>query len=323
MASKPNHPADKKPPAFFIPASYKGNQVVPPISAKASLTVGIAESGQQLGNNVGLSSRVGTPLGTIGKVASTDSARSIPGKPGSYLLASPSGVLDLSLYNYVPVTEKSAGKHNGQSNSHGLANQDQPDGITHESKLTPTDGAETAVVEKEKKRRRFRRPRRNSKLDRLIRILEDKRVGDDEDGEELEDLQLPRLRRVLNIIFVTLGVCFLLAVITVILYTTIATAYMTVKINNHLFNKGNMPSRFKFKDYCPVVSKAVRARFGVNKLDYWDALTGHQPLWDSSRGKSGSKFLVTYNRQFAAKTIIPASFTFFCPLQTPDSIWMD
>ncbi|TGZ71675.1 hypothetical protein CRM22_002510 [Opisthorchis felineus] len=80
-------------------------------------------------------------------------------------------------------------------------------------------------------------------------------------------------------------------------------AYMKVKINNHLFNKENMPSRFKFKEYCPIVFKALRARFGVNKLDYWDAFTGHQPLWDSARGKSGSKFLVTYNRQFVAKTI--------------------
>ncbi|KAG5451979.1 Phosphatidylinositol 5-phosphate 4-kinase type-2 beta [Clonorchis sinensis] len=80
-------------------------------------------------------------------------------------------------------------------------------------------------------------------------------------------------------------------------------AYMKVKINNHLFNKENMPSRFKFKEYCPIVFKALRARFGVNKLDYWDAFTGYQPLWDSARGKSGSKFLVTYNRQFVAKAI--------------------
>ncbi|TPP64465.1 Phosphatidylinositol-5-phosphate 4-kinase type-2 alpha [Fasciola gigantica] len=80
-------------------------------------------------------------------------------------------------------------------------------------------------------------------------------------------------------------------------------AYMKVKINNYLFNKENMPSRFKFKEYCPMVFKALRDRFSVNKLDYWDAFTRHQPLWDSARGKSGSKFLVTYNRQFVAKTI--------------------
>ncbi|KAF7258273.1 hypothetical protein EG68_04675 [Paragonimus skrjabini miyazakii] len=80
-------------------------------------------------------------------------------------------------------------------------------------------------------------------------------------------------------------------------------AYMKVKINNYLFNKENMPSKFKFKEYCPMVFKALRERFGVNKLDYWDAFTGHQPLWDSARGKSGSKFLITYNRQFVAKTI--------------------
>ncbi|VDP28773.1 unnamed protein product [Echinostoma caproni] len=46
-------------------------------------------------------------------------------------------------------------------------------------------------------------------------------------------------------------------------------AYMKVKINNYLFNKENMPSRFKFKEYCPMVFKALRYRFGVNKVDYW------------------------------------------------------
>ncbi|CAL8068702.1 unnamed protein product [Calicophoron daubneyi] len=80
-------------------------------------------------------------------------------------------------------------------------------------------------------------------------------------------------------------------------------AYMKVKINNYLFNKENMPSRFKFKEYCPMVFKTLRDRFGVDRLDYWDAFTRHQPLWDSTHGKSGSKFLVTYNRQFVAKTI--------------------
>ncbi|CAH8524366.1 unnamed protein product [Schistosoma margrebowiei] len=80
-------------------------------------------------------------------------------------------------------------------------------------------------------------------------------------------------------------------------------AYMKVKVNNHHFNKENMPSKFKFKEYCPMVFKSLRDRFGVDKMDYWDSFTRHQPLWDSTREKSGSKFLVTYNRQFVAKTI--------------------
>ncbi|CAH8504476.1 unnamed protein product [Heterobilharzia americana] len=80
-------------------------------------------------------------------------------------------------------------------------------------------------------------------------------------------------------------------------------AHIKVKVNNHFFNKENMPSRFKFKEYCPMVFKSLRDRFGVKKMDYWDSFTRYQPLWDSTRGKSGSKFLVTYNRQFVAKTI--------------------
>ncbi|VEL13956.1 unnamed protein product [Protopolystoma xenopodis] len=80
-------------------------------------------------------------------------------------------------------------------------------------------------------------------------------------------------------------------------------SYFKVKVNHHLFNKENMPGRFKFKEYCPLVFKNLRDRFFVDKTDYWDAFTRCQPLWDSMRGKSGSKFLVTQNRQFVVKTI--------------------
>lgn len=69
-----------------------------------------------------------------------------------------------------------------------------------------------------RKRRRFTRPapRQNRTIDRIVRLLEDKRI---QDSSQLQDLKMPRLRRVLNIIFVALGVCFLLAVVVVIVYT--------------------------------------------------------------------------------------------------------
>uniref|UniRef100_A0A5K3FIK4 PIPK domain-containing protein n=1 Tax=Mesocestoides corti TaxID=53468 RepID=A0A5K3FIK4_MESCO len=65
----------------------------------------------------------------------------------------------------------------------------------------------------------------------------------------------------------------------------------------------NMPSRFKFKEYCPLAFQNLRERFSVDTGDYWESFTRFQPLWDSVNGKSGSKFLVTYNRHYVLKTI--------------------
>ena len=67
-------------------------------------------------------------------------------------------------------------------------------------------------------------------------------------------------------------------------------AYSKVKIDNHLFNKSviftyimkphffftlfhvllreNMPSHFKFKEWCPLVFKNLRERFGVDDETY-------------------------------------------------------
>uniref|UniRef100_A0A4W6FNW4 Phosphatidylinositol 5-phosphate 4-kinase type-2 alpha n=1 Tax=Lates calcarifer TaxID=8187 RepID=A0A4W6FNW4_LATCA len=38
-------------------------------------------------------------------------------------------------------------------------------------------------------------------------------------------------------------------------------AYSKIKVDNHLFNKENMPSHFKFKEYCPLVFRNLRERF--------------------------------------------------------------
>uniref|UniRef100_A0A0X3NJJ2 1-phosphatidylinositol-5-phosphate 4-kinase n=1 Tax=Schistocephalus solidus TaxID=70667 RepID=A0A0X3NJJ2_SCHSO len=80
-------------------------------------------------------------------------------------------------------------------------------------------------------------------------------------------------------------------------------AYLKIKVTGHLFNKENMPSRFKFKEYCPLAFQNLRERFGVDINDYWESFTRSQPLWDSVRGKSGSKFLITYNRHYVVKSI--------------------
>ncbi|KAF2983394.1 hypothetical protein EK904_014656, partial [Melospiza melodia maxima] len=64
-------------------------------------------------------------------------------------------------------------------------------------------------------------------------------------------------------------------------------AYSKIKVDNHLFNKEgepawhwvalltslpcpreNLPSRFKFKEYCPLVFRNLRERFGIDDQDY-------------------------------------------------------
>ncbi|CDS36783.1 phosphatidylinositol 5 phosphate 4 kinase type 2 [Echinococcus multilocularis] len=80
-------------------------------------------------------------------------------------------------------------------------------------------------------------------------------------------------------------------------------AYLKIKVKGHLFNKENMPSRFKFKEYCPLAFQNLRERFNVDTNDYWESFTRYQPLWDSVSSKSGSKLLVTYNRHYVLKMI--------------------
>ncbi|XP_046387705.1 phosphatidylinositol 5-phosphate 4-kinase type-2 alpha isoform X1 [Ischnura elegans] len=50
-------------------------------------------------------------------------------------------------------------------------------------------------------------------------------------------------------------------------------AYSKLKVDNHLFNKENMPSHFKVKEYCPLVFRNLRERFGIDDQDYKESMT--------------------------------------------------
>lgn len=80
-------------------------------------------------------------------------------------------------------------------------------------------------------------------------------------------------------------------------------AFSKIKIDNHLFNKENMPSHFKVKEYCPMVFRNIRERFGIDDLDYKESLTRSQPLPDDSSGKSGAKFYLSSDKLFIIKTL--------------------
>jgi 1-phosphatidylinositol-5-phosphate 4-kinase len=80
-------------------------------------------------------------------------------------------------------------------------------------------------------------------------------------------------------------------------------AYSKVKVDNHLFNKENMPSHFKIKEYCPLVFRNLRERFGIDDLDYKESMTRSQPVSADATGKSNAGFYYSYDKLFIIKTL--------------------
>ncbi|KAK1884913.1 Phosphatidylinositol 5-phosphate 4-kinase type-2 alpha [Dissostichus eleginoides] len=80
-------------------------------------------------------------------------------------------------------------------------------------------------------------------------------------------------------------------------------AYSKIKVDNHLFNKENMPSHFKFKEYCPLVFRNLRERFGIEDQDFLNSLTRSAPLNSDAQGRSGARFHTSYDKRYVVKTI--------------------
>ncbi|XP_053564168.1 phosphatidylinositol 5-phosphate 4-kinase type-2 gamma isoform X1 [Bombina bombina] len=74
-----------------------------------------------------------------------------------------------------------------------------------------------------------------------------------------------------------------------------------IKVTNHLFNRENLPSHFKFKEYCPQVFRNLRERFGVDDQDYQVSLTRSSPY--SENEAHGGRFLLSYDKTLAVKEI--------------------
>ncbi|GAA6216748.1 phosphatidylinositol 5-phosphate 4-kinase type-2 gamma [Lates japonicus] len=75
-----------------------------------------------------------------------------------------------------------------------------------------------------------------------------------------------------------------------------------IKVNNHLFNKENLPGHFKFKEYCPQVFRNLRERFGIEDLDYQVSLTRSPPL-RSGDDQGEGLLLNSYDRALVIKQI--------------------
>lgn len=80
-------------------------------------------------------------------------------------------------------------------------------------------------------------------------------------------------------------------------------SYSKVRVDNHLFNKENMPSHFKVKEYCPIVFRNLRERFGIDDQDYMNSLT-KQPISTDSPGRSGARILLSQDRRYFIKTLV-------------------
>ncbi|XP_031552855.1 phosphatidylinositol 5-phosphate 4-kinase type-2 alpha-like isoform X2 [Actinia tenebrosa] len=79
-------------------------------------------------------------------------------------------------------------------------------------------------------------------------------------------------------------------------------AFSKIRVDNHLYNKENLPSHFKFKEYCPMVFRHLRDRFGVDDKELSNAFRV-SPIACESPGRSGAKVFVSRNKKFYAKTI--------------------
>ncbi|KAK3717531.1 hypothetical protein QZH41_013791, partial [Actinostola sp. cb2023] len=96
-------------------------------------------------------------------------------------------------------------------------------------------------------------------------------------------------------------------------------AFSKIRVDNHSFNnfiaiagwllnfiplnyRENLPSHFKFKEYCPIVFRHLRERFGVDDKDIAKSFQV-SPLVSASPGRSGAKFFISRNKKFYVKTI--------------------
>lgn len=79
-------------------------------------------------------------------------------------------------------------------------------------------------------------------------------------------------------------------------------AFTKLRVDNHLFNKENFPSHFKFKEYCPLVFRQLRERFGIDDSHYAASFQS-PPLVMPSPGRSGAKFFISKDKRFYVKTI--------------------
>lgn len=80
-------------------------------------------------------------------------------------------------------------------------------------------------------------------------------------------------------------------------------AFSKIRIDNHFYNKENMPGHFKFKEYMPLVFRNIRERFNIDEKLFARSFF-IQPNIMQQTGQSGSsKIYLTEDKMFWVKTV--------------------
>merc|ERR1711884_626104 len=80
-------------------------------------------------------------------------------------------------------------------------------------------------------------------------------------------------------------------------------AFTKIKVDNFAFNKENLPSHFKVKEYCPLVFRNLRERFGIDDASYLKSLTKAPLPMDPPLGKSQAKFYTSQDHIYMIRTM--------------------
>lgn len=84
-------------------------------------------------------------------------------------------------------------------------------------------------------------------------------------------------------------------------------AFSKISINKKDFNEDNMPNKFKFKEYCPLVFKHLRERFEVKEEVYNQALSAAEPYYEKLETEpvkeKGHKFFYSKDNRFVVKIL--------------------
>lgn len=78
-------------------------------------------------------------------------------------------------------------------------------------------------------------------------------------------------------------------------------SFSKITIKNHAYNKENLPSNFKVKEYCPLVFRNLRERFGINDSDFLKSLTVPPRPINPLRG--GANYYLSADRLYVIKTL--------------------
>ena len=78
-------------------------------------------------------------------------------------------------------------------------------------------------------------------------------------------------------------------------------SFSKITIKNHAYNKENLPSNFKVKEYCPLVFRHLRERFGIDDRDFLKSLTMPPRPINPLRG--GANYYLSADRLYVIKTL--------------------